>query len=292
MKYLAIIISFLIIQSCKSQTSKTYSYNKNNNSLLWEISGKGIKPAYLFGTFHLMCREDIKLSNNLKDIITNSDEVYFEVDMDDMAATLGAMLFMKMKNDTTLSDLYSEKDYQKVEHYFKDSLEMPIGFLKGMKPLLLQSLLYPKMMACKTMSGMEEALVQVAKQNKKEISGLETIAFQSSIFDSIPYKEQAAELLKMIDSMHETRLMFDSMQAVYRSQNITAIDDFTSAEFNTGNMREILLDNRNRNWVKQLKELMSKKRLFVAVGAGHLGGKEGVIELLRREGYTLKPIEN
>src|SRR5688572_9620110 len=104
MKYfILLILPFILIsQSCKAQAVKTYPYKKNENSLLWEISGKGTQPSYLFGTFHLMCKEDINLSSSLKDIIKNSDEVYFEVDMDDMAATLGAMMFMKMKGDTSL----------------------------------------------------------------------------------------------------------------------------------------------------------------------------------------------
>ncbi len=292
MKYLLLFFPFLIIQSCGAQGVAKYPYNQNNHSLLWEVSGKGIEPSYVFGTFHLMCREDIKLSNNVKEIIKGADELYFELDMDDMGAMLGAMLFMKMKNDTTLSDLYTPEEYKKIESYFRDSLQMPISLLKGMKPLLLQALLYPKMMTCKNMSGMEEALVQEAKQYKKEIKGLETVAFQASIFDSIPYKEQATALLKLIDSMQENRNLFDSMLRIYKSQNLTSLDALNNDEFESGNSREILLDNRNRNWVKQLEELMKQKRLFVAVGAGHLTGKNGLIELLRREGYVVKPVQN
>lgn len=292
MKYLIIFFACLGMHSCMAQSDTKYPYNKNDNSLLWEVSGKGIKPAYIFGTFHLMCREDIKIGNNLKDIITKSDEVYFELDMDDMGAMLGAMLFMKMKNDTALSDLYTPEEYNKVEIYFRDSLQMPISLLKGMKPLLLQALLYPKMMTCKTMSGMEEALVQEAKKNKKEIKGLETVAYQASIFDSIPYKEQANALLKVIDSMQQNRDMFDSMLTIYKSQNLTSLEALNNSEFESGNSREILLDNRNKNWVKQLKGLMKEKRLFVAVGAGHLTGRSGLIELLRKEGYVVKPVVN
>ena len=295
MKYFTILFflfAAMTIQCCQAQVVKNYPVKKDDNSLLWEITGKGIQPSYLFGTFHLMCKEDINLGNSLKEIIKNADEIYFEVDMDDMAATVGAMTFMKMKNDTSLSDLYTPDEFNKIERYFKDSLNMPFIFLKTLKPMLLQALVYPKMMACKTMSGMDQALVEVAKSYDKEILGLETYAFQASIFDSIPYKTQASELLKMLDSMTTTRNTFDSMLTIYKSQNIAAIDDFTAEEFNTGNMREILLNNRNRNWVKMLPEILRKKRLFIAVGAGHLGGKDGVIALLQKEGYTVRPIEN
>lgn len=292
MKYLSILLSFLLIQSCCAQSINKYPYNATDHSLLWEVSGRGIKPSYIFGTFHLMCREDINLSNNVKDIIKNADEIYFELDMDDMSAMLGAMLFMTMKNDTVLSDLYTPEEYKKIETYFRDSLQMPMSLLKGMKPLLLQALLYPKMMTCRNMSGMEEELVQEARKNKKEIKGLETVAFQASMFDSIPYKDQALALLKQIDSMEENRNQFDSMLRIYKAQNLTSLSAFNEEQFESDYNREILLDNRNRNWVKQLKDLMKQKRLFIAVGAGHLTGNHGLIELLRKEGYVVKPVQN
>jgi uncharacterized protein YbaP (TraB family) len=53
----------------------------------------------------------------------------------------------------------------------------------------------------------------------------------------------------------------------------------------------ILLYNRNRNWVQKLKTIMSEKSVTIAVGAGHLAGEKGVIKLLRKEGYTVKPVK-
>lgn len=294
MKFLYFFLPVLFFQDCKSQPVEKYPYNKDDNSLLWEISGKGItKPSYLFGTFHLMCKDDINLGKNLKEALKNSDEVYFELDLDDMSNMLGALLFMNMRNDTTLRDLYSAEQYKKVESFFTDSLKMPIGFMQKIKPLLLQALLYPKMMSCKSMSGVEEVLMKLAKENKKEIKGFETMAFQASIFDSIPYDVQAKELLKGIDSIADYKKSFDSLLTVYKTQRLSDIEKlFTNSEFGVVDNQEILLDNRNKNWVAQLKNLLHKKGLFIAVGAGHLVGKNGLIELLRKEGYTLRPVEN
>src|SRR5690606_3766061 len=70
------------------------------NTLLWKISGNGLdKPSYLFGTIHMLCEEDAVLSNSLKKIIAATDEVYFEVDLDNMLEMLGAMNKMKMRGD-------------------------------------------------------------------------------------------------------------------------------------------------------------------------------------------------
>src|SRR6478609_2422902 len=82
------------------------------NTLLWKISGKNLsKPSYLFGTMHMICANDIELSDSLKSAIQNSDNIYLELDMDDMWQMMGAMMHMNMKGDTTLSDLLTPEDY-------------------------------------------------------------------------------------------------------------------------------------------------------------------------------------
>jgi uncharacterized protein len=135
--------------------------------------------------------------------------------------------------------------------------------------------------------------MKLAKENKKEIQGLETMAFQAAVFDSIPYAQQAKELLKTIDSLDAYKRYFDTMVRVYKKQELKEIQNlFTKNEFGMEENQDILLDKRNKNWVKQLKEIMKKESIFIAVGAGHLVGEMGLIELLRKEGYTVRPIEN
>ncbi len=239
-----------------------------------------------------MCADDISLSFNALQAIKNTDEVYFEIDLDDLANTLGAMQFMTMKNDTILSDLYSPIEYKRIESYFKDSLGMPMAFLKKIKPLLLQALLYPKMLACKS-SGVEEAVMKAAKVNKKEIKGLETLAFQSSVFDGIPYRQQAKELLRGVDSVAELKKEFDSLIKIYKTQSLPDIEKvISSTEFGLAANQAQLLDNRNKKWVEMLKPLLPNNSLFIAVGAGHLAGTKGLITLLKQEGYILKPLQN
>lgn len=295
MKNIIFIFFCLVLVSCKAQNNKpSLPIAKDNNSLLWEISGKDLsKPSYLFGTFHLMCREDIKFSENLKAALHSSDEVYFEMDLDDPANTLGAVFFMNMRGDTTLKDLFSKDEYARLESFFKDSLKMSISFMNKMKPMMLEALMYPKLMPCKNMSGIEQELMAMAMKDKKEIKGFETIEFQASVFDSIPYTVQAKELLKNIDSMASYKIFFDSMLYIYKSQQLERIGGMMNdTSFGAAEDQDILLNKRNRNWVKQLETILPKKSIFIAVGAGHLPGENGVLELLRKNGYTVKPVEN
>jgi uncharacterized protein YbaP (TraB family) len=293
----SICIFFFMIGmiSCKAQQpdSLKLPHNKDNNTLLWEISGKGLKkPSYLFGTFHLLCKDDIHVTQNLQQAIKNADEVYFEMDLDDPANTLGAIFFMNMK-DKSLKDLYTPAEYNKVATFFKDSLKMDILFFGKMKPMLLESLLYPRMMPCKTPSGVEMELMSYAKKQKKEIKGFETIEFQSSVFDSIPYELQAKALLKDIDSAASAKLYFSKMMNIYISQNTDALTKIMAdTSFSEGENDDLLLKNRNENWVKQLDTILKQKNIFIGVGAAHLLGDVGLIALLRKEGYTVTPLNN
>lgn len=295
MKLLKILGAMFFIYSCNAQTKQAkLKLNADDNSLLWQVSGKGLKKSsYIFGTFHIMCKEDIQFSDQLKISVANSDLVYLEMDMDDPSLMLGGLLMMNMKGGMKLKDLYTEEEYQKVASFFKDTLHMPIGIMQSIKPYFLAAMLYPKMISCKNMSGVEEELVKLVKQQKKEIKGLETLAFQSAIFDSIPYEEQAKELLKSIDSLGTYQKYFDTMITVYKTQRLQEIAKmFKDSEFGLEEHQDILLNDRNKNWVSQLKSIMKSESVFVAVGAGHLVGEEGLIHLLKREGYTLKPLIN
>ncbi len=295
MKFLKVLGAMLFFYSCNAQTKQVkLTTSPDNNTLLWEVSGNGLKSAsYLFGTFHLMCKDDIHLSEQLKTAMSNSELLYLEMDMDDPSILLGGFMMMNMKEGKKLEDLYSPEDYEKLNVFFKDTLHMPVTMLQRTKPFFLAAMLYPKMMPCKSVSGVEEELMKIAKQQKKEVKGLETLEFQAAVFDSIPYEEQAKELLKSIDSMSTYKLYFDKMIKVYKAQQLQEIENlFKDSEFGMENHQDILLNKRNKNWVTQLKTIMSAGSVFTAVGAGHLVGEEGLISLLKKEGYTLKPILN
>ena len=294
MKLISIVTLLTVFYSCKAQPKQTaLLVNKDDNSLLWQVSGNGLQqPSYLFGTFHLMCKDDIHFSDQLKVAVSRVDKVYMEMDMDDPATMLRGLFLMNMK-DKTLPELYTATDYKRVSAFFKDSLGISLISLQKIKPFFLEAMMYPKMMPCKTISGVEEELMKIAKLQKKEIKGFETMEFQAGIFDSIPYEEQAKELLTSIDSLASNKKDFDTMMNVYKSQRVGEIENlFSKSESGMEAHQDILLDNRNKNWVAQLEIIMKTANVFVAVGAGHLVGNQGLIALLRKEGYTVKPLLN
>ena len=292
-KSILFLFSFLgIIASCFAQTNEV-SYQKNDNSLLWEISGNGLaKSSYLFGTFHLMCKEDMVFSRNFTNALSNANMLVMEMDLSDSKNTFGAMDFIQMKNGESLSKLLSKNDYDRATQFFKDSLKMSLSFFDKMKPAFLQAFFYPKMMSCKQSGSLEENIMAQAKKANKQIKGLETIAQQSAVLDVIPYQEQAKALMELIDDFQTQKINFEQLLNSYKSQNTIEIIKLIETDPEFKNQKATLLDNRNTNWVNQFQQLLPQSSLFVAVGAGHLFGKQGLIQLLREKGYQLKSIEN
>jgi len=284
----------IFFMGCKAQSESSFDVKKDGNTLLWRVSGNDLKqPSFLFGTFHLLCKEDIHFSDALKRAIKSSDEIYMEMDLDDPSTMLSGMLYMNMKDGKKLQDLYTPEEYQRLQNYFSDTLQMPMMMFQKAKPYFLVALLYPKMMNCATPAGIEEELMKIAKEDKKEIKGLETMQFQASVFDSIPYEWQAKELLKNIDSFSVYKSEFEQMLDLYKKQELDSMRNMiTKSEFGSEKYEDLLLNDRNKNWVKQLKEIMKNESVFVAVGAGHLVGDFGLINLLKKEGYKVEPLEN
>lgn len=290
-------ISAVLLVSLLAISAHAQQFDENN-TLLWKISGNGLeKPSYLFGTIHMLCADDAILSSNMKKAISECDEVYFEVDMDNLFEMIGAIGKMKMNGDTTLQDLLSKEDYNKVKNYFESKSSMlPFSMLETFKPMLAASTLEEGSMPCDNTAMMEQVIMEEAKQHNKKIKGLETMSYQAGILDSIPYKLQAQQLVTYIDSANAGAKEDDQMKEMfdaYKKQDLKKLEDLmVDSDPGMAGFTDVLLYHRNQNWVKKLRSLMQERSLLIAVGAGHLPGEKGVISLLRKEGYKVTPVEN
>lgn len=274
-----------------------YAQKNAANTLLWKISSNNLdKPSYLFGTIHMICADDIQLSDSLKSAIKSSGKVYLELDMDNIFEMLGVMGKMKMRGDTTLADLLTPAQYDSVKAFFKTQKTLlPFSVLETYKPMLAASTLMQASLDCDKQIAMEQLIMKEAKTQGKGVKGLETMAYQMSIFDSIPYSVQATQLLTYIEqSGKETdNADFEDLSKAYRAQNLDTLEAITKREdMGISNFTNLLLYNRNEAWAKKLVGLMKDDALVIAVGAGHLPGERGVINLLRKAGYKVEPVRN
>ena len=270
---------------------------KNENSLLWRVSGNGLtNPSYLFGTIHIICADDIQLGDSLQSAIRRADKVYLELDMDNLFEMMSVMTKMKMNGDTTLADLLTPAEYQTVKaHFNKQKGVLPFSMLETFKPMLSASTLMQGDLDCENAQAMEQLVMKEAKYHSKKVKGLETMSFQMSIFDSIPYTVQAKQLLQYVQNYGNNKEQndFNEMMNAYRNQELSKLEAITKKD-DSGmeQFTQILLYNRNIDWVEKLQGMMPTQSLVVAVGAGHLPGSMGVINLLRLKGYKVDPVKN
>ncbi len=293
-KYTSLLLSLTGFISCESKSQ--FNTAKDNKTLLWEITGNGLqKPVYVYGTMHLLCAKDALLSSNLKKVISDADEIYFEIDMDDFGELLTGFKQGKMKNDTTLADLYSSDEYQRVKNFFDGhGMGMELQMLNKMQPMLISALVYQAILPCEQADGIELSIMQFAHQYKKEIKGLETAAFQASILENIPYAAQAKELLYSIDSVQSTASETEEMVKLYKEQDLDKLLEYSlkTDGGTTTEVQDVMINQRNKNWLSQFPVITKNKTLLIAVGAGHLGGEAGLLNLLKEKGYNVRPLEN
>jgi hypothetical protein len=285
MKTLSFIFSLLFALSSSSLIAQ-------ETSLLWKVSGPNIQDSYLFGTIHLLCSDDLELSEQLKSSLKASDQLVLELDFDDPSMMTEMQKYISME-DATLGDLYTEEELAELKAFFTDKMGIPIAASGRMKPFMLMSLMLPVVLECPPASY-EMSLVQLAKTNEQEVLGLETVKEQMDAIDAFPQEDMADMLLDYIQNFEDTREDFEGMIAAYNQQDPDALleemneqlEESGSEQFN-----EIMLVQRNHKWIERIGNIASEKSSFFAVGAGHLGGPDGVITLLKEAGYTVTPIK-
>ncbi len=263
-------------------------------SLLWEITGKDLKQAsYLFGTFHILCPQDLIMTEAIKSRLKSSEQLVLELDMDDPNMMSEMQKIMMLTGGKTLKNYLNEKEYARVGQFFKDSLNMPIDNLAGMKPFMLSTLLYPKYLGCQTASW-EITLMNLAQSQKLEVLGLETIQEQMKALDFMSVDEQAKSLVESVTDYAKGRKVIREMLNLYKTQAVEKMYQISIDYFSKDmkGMEKVMLEDRNRLWIPLMEKMSKEKPTFFAVGAAHLGGQTGVIALLRKQGYSVKPIEN
>lgn len=265
---------------------------KLEKSLLWKISGNGITEAsYLYGTIHITC--DATLSQKVKDAMGKTQQLYLELDMDDETMQMQMMNHIMMKDGVTMESLTTPEDFKIVDAFLTKNIGFSAKMVSTLKPFMISAMLYPKMINC-PMQSVESELMKIAKEQNEEVFGLETVAEQLEVFDAIPYQEQMNELVKTAKSdLKKDKEELDTMLAVYKSEDLDAMMKLTKESENvmTSKYDDILLNNRNKNWISKITSITKAKPTFIGVGAAHLGGENGVINLLRKQGYTVEAVK-
>jgi len=275
-----------------SINSSSFAHPKS--SLLWEISGNGLKKSsYLYGTVHSFDQRAFRFEKFAESYIAQCDAFGMEINMDNLGDMdiFGMMKYLTMPGDTTLDMLLSAKQYAKLDTYVSDSMHLSLAMFKTIKPMFLMGMQEGMTLSEDSSDFLDEYLMKKAKNGKKEIIGIETIEEQVKALDLIPLREQAKMVLEMIEpDTTKPEGSIDDLVDIYARGDLDAIYMFYKKEDLSNTFNAALITDRNRRMADRIDSIMKKKTLFTAVGALHLPGDEGVINLLRKKGYTLTPI--
>lgn len=296
MKYLFGIINFFVLISGLS-AQKVIS-PELNKGLLWKIEHpQSDYESYLFGTIHLIPSDKFFLPQGFENAFSKSSKVFMEINMDDMSSLenlMGMMDKMLMKDDTTISNLFNENEYAIVKAFF-DRSGLPLAMFERFKPMFLSALVgadgNPMDIQTGSIKSYEMELNKMAKEQNKTLAGLETMDFQLSIFDSIPYSVQAKLLLESITASENEAHPLEEIYSSYINEDLNKmVDQVETSDPTLAPYLEMLVYKRNENWIPYILDAMKAESCFFAVGAGHLGGPKGLLNLMRKLGFKISRV--
>ncbi len=261
------------------------------SSLLWKVSGNGLaKESYLFGTIHIICKSDFVMDNRITSAFESAEQLILELDMGDpelQTKMQQVSLNPEMKN---IKSEMEESEAAALVAFLLKNYGAGLAQLGVLKPFVLSSMVLLKTLPCTEIESHETFFTSKAAETDIPLAGLETVEFQVGIFDQIPQDLQLEVLGKLVTT-NESDNELQNMMSAFQSEDIDALDKVMNDSEMMSDYRNILLDDRNKSWVPKMEEAMKRNSVFVAVGAGHLGGEFGLIPLLRKAGYSVEPIK-
>ena len=276
--------------------------------ILYRISGNGLEtPSYIVGTYHLAPASFADSIPGMKTAIEGTQQVCGELDMMDAFKPENAARLMQsqmLPEGTTLSSLLTAEQLERLNKLLLDVMgsnlndEAFAAQIDKMTPAALSTTLslssyMKKVESFNPMELIDNYFQMLALQNGKAVKGFETVDFQMGVLFGAPLEKQVNDLMCMVDHFEDTEEMVDLITTAYFSQDLTQIEEAMEQESKidcgtTEEDEDILINNRNRNWVELMPDMMAEQPTLFVVGAGHLCGEKGVLKLLEKAGYTIE----
>ena len=277
-----------------------------NAQLLWKVSGNGLNsPSYIIGTHHLAPLNITDSIAGLQKAMDETRQVYGELKMSEMQspATMQQMQKMMMiEGDTTLTSLLSPEDFATTNTFSKENLMLDLTMAPKLKPAFLLNnvvvVAYIKHIGNFNPQEQLDSFFQTqATQKGKKVDGLETPDFQFNLlFNGFSLQRQAQLLMCTLNNLDAEVENLKKLTDAYMKQDLNKM--VTISEERKGNQcdpipgeEDAMIYNRNKTWAEKLPAIMAAAPTFVAVGALHLPSEKGLLNLLKKQGYTVEPVK-
>lgn len=280
-----------------------------NAQLLFRISGNGLAaPSYIVGTYHIADESFVDSIVGIRQALADCQQVYTEVLKSDLTSA-DSLTFKKaqlLPKGVTIDKLLSSEEMSRLNAFVKriigaDLSDPRLASLCHLTPtalsLNLSLLIYAKKYGNLMKSGtmIDDFFQKEASKQGKSVGGLETMAFQLTLLYGYTLEEQKESLICMVDNGEIIEKLEEDIAQAYLSRDLNRLYELLDRKMNicgSPEERSLMLDNRNADWLTKMPRLMNGKPTLFAVGAGHLLGEKGVLNLLRQEGYTVEPVKN
>ncbi|KXU31401.1 polysaccharide biosynthesis protein GumN [Sphingobium sp. 22B] len=256
---------------------------------LWRVEGKGV-DGWLFGTIHILPGGVEWRTGPIGEAIGRADRLVLEsAGIQDQAGTLAQ--FERMGRSPGLPLLETRVpagDKAALEEIVQNggTNTQTLSAYEDWAAAMLLSAAAQQALHVSQDHGVEPALIAIFGKAGKPISGLETVERQFRAFDTLPPDAQRRLLVDTVREAKEMRRLYDHiLNAWIRGDLATLARDGRLGETPDPVVEQAVLVDRNRDWVKSMETL--KGRPFIAVGAGHLAGKDNLVDLLRAGGYRV-----
>ena len=278
----------------------------NGSSVFWKIEKPGVQPSYLLGTMHMSDARVVELSKRAEAAFVAANTLAVEIaeiaDQSAMAARMMSLRQYTMLTDgSTLEQKLAPETISKLKARLKGR-DVPWFLVKRMQPWVVTAMV--ALPACELARKknnqiiLDKRLAERAKADKKNLVGLETIEEQIKIIASLPSGfhlsalKETAELGDLIDDMIETMIVLYERGD---TGSIWPLMEHISPQSSTGEgyvaFQELMVDRRNQTMLVRALPLIEQGNTFIAVGALHLPGVKGLVNLLQQAGYLVTPVE-
>lgn len=266
--------------------SSSFAQEVAPKSILWEVSGNGLKQlSYVLGTFHILCENDLIIKDKVKKAINSVEQLALEVNLTDMNELKDIQSLMV--STKPLSSRLSSKELLELTYVLENKYDKRLDQVDNLSVVGLMNLILEKTITCPA-KAFDLEVLQLAMINGKKIIGLEHLKDQVQLLEELYSAQEIVEQLKQVDDYSEN---YTVMKKAFINEDIKEMYDYSiEPKFMSIEAKELLLDNRNKNWVEKLPTIMASKSTVFAVGSAHLYGELGVLNLLKLKGYVIKPI--
>ena len=259
----------------------------------WHVSGED-SEIWLLGSIHYLRQQDYPLPPLIDDLYRQADTLVMELDLDDLDLQAMQSSFMKagmLSASMTLQTVLGAETYRLTETRAAD-LGLPLIMLQHLEPWLVALTLMDLGMSrlgYQADQGIEQYLLRRSLADGKEILGLESLADQIGIFDTLSWADQEALLLQTLTDLQAPDAEMAGLLNAWRSGSLNELANELSADFDEfPELGAALIGERNKRWAVRLEELLEGNgRYLVVVGALHLVGENSVIELLSARGHDI-----